>query len=347
MRLKWQQQALFLSLGFFTVLLSSLALFTIKQWQILEAQKIQTALDAELPASQINVSNATTTEQELAVLRLELEKIKNQPPQIIYRTVLTPATSPTIDLKTQEELDRAQVQIASLQDQLNQLQQAQPAAAALSDSDLIQSWQAESKVARIACQDKFLNVWQFGSGVLISADGKVLTNQHVVKPSLGVVLPDYCLVLFAKDYDAASQRYAKQYRATISGFFQDRDAALLKIQDVLTLDASGNVVSEPITTTFPYFGLASGRPMIGQSVYVIGFPESTQFVFSITKGIISNLAADGIYFGTDAQIDRGNSGGAAVNTAGQLIGLPTWKFASNGDYRGYILDINSINLNSL
>jgi len=100
----------------------------------------------------------------------------------------------------------------------------------------------------------------------------------------------------------------------------------------------------PASESFSYFSPATAQPQIGQSVYIIGFPESARFAFSVTKGIISNLPTNDVYFGTDAQIDRGNSGGAAVNSAGQLIGLPTWKFASGGDYRGYILDINSINL---
>ena len=291
--------------------------------------------------------NASSTAEEIAKLKEELEKLKNQPPQIIYKTTLVPtANSPSAnDLKTQEELTKAKNQISSLEEQLKQVQtqQSQQAVAAPSDADLINSWQAEDKVVRVACQDKFFETWQFGSGVLISADGKVLTNEHVVKPSMGLALPDYCLALFSKDFNAQSQSYNKQYRATLVGFFQDRDAALLKIQDVLTPE--GNAVRIlPATESFSYFSPTAVSPQIGQPVYVIGFPESARFAFSVTKGIISNLPSADVYFGTDAQIDRGNSGGAAVNSAGQLIGLPTWKFASGGDYRGYSLDINSINL---
>ena len=290
---------------------------------------------------------ASSTAEEITKLKEELEKLKNQPPQIIYKTTLIPATSsPSVnDLKTQEELTKAKNQLSSLEEQLKQvqIQQSQQAVTALSDADLINSWKAEDKVVRIACQDKFFETWQFGSGVLISADGKILTNEHVVKPSMGLISPDYCLALFSKDFDAQRQSYSKQYRANLLGFFQDRDAALLKIQDVLTPE--GNAVRIlPATESFSYFSRTAVRPQIGQTVYAIGFPESARFVFSITKGIISNLPTNDAYFGTDAQIDRGNSGGAAVNSAGQLIGLPTWKFASGGDYRGYILDINSINL---
>jgi len=290
---------------------------------------------------------ASSTAEEIIKLKEEVERLKNQPPQIIYKTTLVPTTnSPSANgLKTQEELTKAKDQISSLEEQLKQVQvqQSQQAVAAPSESDLINSWKAEDKVVRIACQDKFFETWQFGSGVLISADGKILTNEHVVKPSMGLALPDYCLALFSKDYDAQKQSYNKQYRATLVGFFQDRDAAILKIQDVLTPEGTAVRVL-PATETFSYFSSTTVRPQIGQTVYAIGFPESARFAFSVTKGIISNLPTTDVYFGTDAQIDRGNSGGAAVNSAGQLIGLPTWKFASGGDYRGYILDINSINL---
>ncbi|MBU1102313.1 trypsin-like peptidase domain-containing protein [Patescibacteria group bacterium] len=131
---------------------------------------------------------------------------------------------------------------------------------------------------------------------------------------------------------------------TIAGLFDNRDAVVLKIQDVLFKDSAGNVQSIAPVNTFSYFKIASSQPQIGDPVYVLGFPESANFAFSVTKGIISNLTSGGLYFGTDAQIDRGNSGGAAVNSSGQLIGLPTYKFVSSGDYRGYILDIQTIKL---
>jgi len=195
---------------------------------------------------------------------------------------------------------------------------------------------------QIACQNNLLNTWQLGSGVLISEDGKILTNLHVVQLTMGN-FPDYCLALFSKDYNSQTQGYQREYRATITGFFNGRDAAQLKIQDVVYRDQNGQIQTAPIVSPFQFFRPASGAPQIGDAAYVIGFPESASFNFSVTKGIISNLTSDN-YFGTDAQIDRGNSGGAAVNSQGQLIGLPTYKFISGGDYRGYILDINSLKL---
>jgi len=291
-------------------------------------------------------NNGTSTQAEIDQLKKEIEDLKNQSPKIIYKSVLTPASpSPAPNLKTQEELNNANQRISSLEQQLQQIQAQSSRAPSLGgDADLIQSWRASEKVVQIACQDKFTGSWQLGSGVLTSGDGKILTNQHVVQLSSGLS-PDYCLALFNKDYDADSQSFKREYRAVIFGYFSGRDAALLKIQDVVYKDANGQIQSAPILNSFQYFSPAPGQPQIGDTDYVIGFPESANFNFSVTKGIISNLTSGDIYFGTDAQIDRGNSGGAAINSVGQLIGLPTYKYVGGGDYRGYILDIHSLNLN--
>ena len=290
--------------------------------------------------------NGTSTQSAIDQLKKEIEELKKQPPKIIYKSVLTSVSpSPAPDLKTQEELNNANQRIGSLEQQLQKFQaqssQSQPAG---SDANSIQFWQASEKVVQIACQDKTVGVWQLGSGVLISGDGKVLTNQHVAQLSSGLS-PDYCLALFSKDYDAGTQSFKREYRATMAGYFNGRDAALLKIQDVIYRDAGGQIQNAPILNSFQFFSPAVNQPQIGDTAYVIGFPESAKFNFSVTKGIISNLIPNDVYFGTDAQIDRGNSGGAAVNSAGQLIGLPTYKYVGSGDYRGYILDIHSLNLN--
>ncbi|MBU1102314.1 hypothetical protein KJ853_01495 [Patescibacteria group bacterium] len=157
--------------------------------------------------------------EQIAQLKQEVEELKQQQAKTAEKSELKPASSPSIDLKTQEELNRAKEQINSLGQQLAQLQkQSSQAPASVSDADLLKSWQADEKVAQVACQNKFMGSWQMGSGVLISADGKILTNQHVVQSSLGLTMPDYCLILFSKDFDAQTQSYKKQYRALLPGF---------------------------------------------------------------------------------------------------------------------------------
>lgn len=337
------------------IVLAGLAIFLINSYQVKTMAEVSSIFKPEsektlnLSASPSPAAQKSSEAEQIAQLRQEIEELKKQQAEEAKKSALRLASPPPVDIKTQEELNRAQEQIKSLTQQLVQIQkekaQSPTPIPVLSDADLLKSWQASDKVVQVACLDKFLNSWQMGSGVLVSADGKVLTNQHVVQSSLSLTAPDYCLILFSKDYNSQTQSYSKQYRAILVGSFQDRDAALLKINDLLYADSSGQVQSTPISDNFSYFQTAPAAPQIGDSVYVIGFPESANFAFSVTKGIISNLTSDNLYFGTDAQIDRGNSGGAALNRNGQLIGLPTYKFVSAGDYRGYILNIQTIKLN--
>jgi len=301
-------------------------------------------LKVEVSADPNLSNNGTSAQVEIDRLKKEIEDLKNQSPQ--YKSALTPASPPPAsNLKTQEELSRANQRIGSLEQQLQRFQEQGGQAPSLSgDANLIQAWRASEKVVQVACEDKNIGTWQLGSGVLIGGEGKILTNQHVAQLSSGQT-PDYCLVLFSSDYDAASQSYKREYRAVVAGYFGGRDAALLKVRDVIYRDADGQIQSAPILNSFQFFRPAGDQPQIGDAAYIIGFPESAKFNFSVTKGIISNLNPGDVYFGTDAQIDRGNSGGAAINSAGQLVGLPTYKYVGSGDYRGYILDIHSLNLN--
>ena len=343
------------SINYFVIIfivLAGLAIFLINSYQVKTMAEVSSIFKPETEKI-LNLS-ATTTDQninsqaeQIAQLRQEIEELKKRQAEEAKKSTLRLVSPPPIDIKTQEELNRAQEQINSLIQQLVQIQKEKNLSTSLpvvSDADLLKSWQASDKVVQVACQDKFLNSWQMGSGVLVSADGKILTNQHVTQSSLSLAAPDYCLILFSKDYNSQAQAYNKQYRATVAGSFQDRDAILLQINDYIYADQSGVVQSSPASGPFSYFQISPSLPQIGDPVYVVGFPESAQFAFSVTKGIISNLTSDNLYYGTDAQIDRGNSGGAALNRAGQLIGLPTYKFVSAGDYRGYILNIQTIKL---
>lgn len=300
------------------------------------------ASTAEGLKDQISIPSATptaSTEDEIAALKKEIEELKSQ-----QKTNLKPVASPQTDLKTQQELDKAKREITSLEKKLQQTSGQQQSSSG--DSNLIKNWHADAKVVRVACLNSYLSVWQMGSGTIVSADGNILTNRHVVEPS-GVTnpaLPEYCIILFNTDYNSTNQTYIREYRATISGFFEGRDAALLKIKDYVYKDNQGNLVPVSANAQFEYFALQTEKPQIGDNIYVIGYPESASFAFSVTKGIISNFTQDNLYFGTDAQVDRGNSGGAAIDSSGKLFGIPTWKYAGSGDYRGYILDINTIHL---
>jgi S1-C subfamily serine protease len=135
-----------------------------------------------------------------------------------------------------------------------------------------------------------------GSGVILSADGYIVTNYHVIRSSTHITVK--------------REDVGKNYQATIVGFDQQTDLAVLKISD-----------DHLPTLTFA----DSGSYHVGDIVLAIGNPLS--FGNSVTFGLISALgrsihnSANEDYIQTDAAINPGNSGGALVDVDGKLVGI--------------------------
>ena len=152
-----------------------------------------------------------------------------------------------------------------------------------------------------------------GSGVIISEDGYIVTNNHVIENAkkLRVKLHD-----------------GRAFDATIVGSDPATDVALIKI------DATG-------LPTLP-FG-SSDDLRLGEWVLAIGYPMDLQS--TITAGIVSAKArrlgalnsqtSIESFIQTDAAVNPGNSGGALVNTRGELVGINTIIKTSTGSYVGY------------
>jgi Do/DeqQ family serine protease len=150
-----------------------------------------------------------------------------------------------------------------------------------------------------------------GSGVIVSSDGYVLTNNHVVgDPSaqVSIVLPD-----------------KRELKAKVVGVDPMTDIALLKI------DARGLPV-------LPWGD--SSRLKVAEWVLAIGNPF--QLNQTVTLGIVSatgrtlegRLATYEDFIQTDAAINPGNSGGALINSHGELVGINTAIFSETGGYQG-------------
>lgn len=164
-----------------------------------------------------------------------------------------------------------------------------------------------------------------GSGFIISDDGYVLTNYHVIS--------GYDKVTVAT-YDQET------YDATVIGYDESSDIAVLKID-------AGNL--KPVTLG------DSGKLRVGDTVYAIGNPLG-ELTFSLTRGNVSALSRNistesGSSMGliqTDCAINSGNSGGALFNTSGEVIGITNAKFSSSGsmeaeiDNIGFAIPINSV-----
>lgn len=154
-----------------------------------------------------------------------------------------------------------------------------------------------------------------GSGVIISPDGYIISNNHVVEGAnkLEVVLSN-----------------RKTYIATLVGTDPNTDISLLKIED----------------KGLPYLNFANSDMIeVGQWVLAVGNPLGLNS--TVTAGIISakgrgigilkGQAASPIesFIQTDAAINKGNSGGALVNMNGELVGINSAIASTNGYYQGY------------
>lgn len=166
-----------------------------------------------------------------------------------------------------------------------------------------------------------------GSGVILSADGYIATNNHVIEnaAAIDVILPD-----------------KRSFSAKLIGSDPNTDLALIKVE----------------ATNLPVVALGnSDSVQVGQWVLAVGFPLSLNT--TVTAGIVSAKARSiGIinrpgtnplqttqpqtgnsavesFIQTDAAINPGNSGGALVNTGGQLIGINSAIASQTGSYAGY------------
>ncbi|QBN18580.1 S1C family serine protease [Flavobacterium nackdongense] len=157
-----------------------------------------------------------------------------------------------------------------------------------------------------------------GSGVIISEDGYIVTNNHVIKDATEIEI---------------TLNNKKSYKAKLIGTDSKMDIALLKI----------NAEDKLPYTTFAN----SDSVKIGEWVLAVGNPYN--LTSTVTAGIISakarNLDTSGIqsFIQTDAAVNPGNSGGALVNTRGELIGINTMISSPTGSYTGYSFAIPSNN----
>ncbi len=149
-----------------------------------------------------------------------------------------------------------------------------------------------------------------GSGIVVWADGYILTNNHVVEN----VFDTNGELITGATIDVYVQNRADAYPATVVGRDARTDLALLKI------DATDLTPAE--------FG-DSDRLVVGELAVAIGNPGGLQFMGSVTSGIISGLNREIVFedgttmklIQTDAAVNPGNSGGALLNAAGLVIGV--------------------------
>lgn len=169
-----------------------------------------------------------------------------------------------------------------------------------------------------------------GSGIIISEDGYILTNNHVVS---GNSSSSYYEITGAKSVKVTLYNDETVYDAEIVGKDDQTDLAVIKINKTgLTKATLGN----------------SDNVKVGEFAMAVGCPLGLNT--TVTSGIISavnrtvNTSDGGKYIAiqTDAAINSGNSGGALVNSKGEVIGINTLKLSGTGiEGIGFAIPINS------
>lgn len=161
-----------------------------------------------------------------------------------------------------------------------------------------------------------------GSGVIISADGFIVTNNHVVDGATKIDI---------------SLDNNKRYEATVIGTDPTTDLALLKI-DAENLpfvrfgDSDNTKIGEWV--------LAVGNPFNLNSTVTAGIISAKARNIGILRGVENDLQIES-FLQTDAVVNPGNSGGALVNLAGELIGINTAIATSTGTFTGYSFAVPS------
>ena len=176
------------------------------------------------------------------------------------------------------------------------------------------------------------SVFGWGSGTIISADGLILTNAHVAKPTAGGLgvqnldptpATDPAGLVIAIVEDEAMPAVPR-YRASVIAADGYLDAALLRIDR--TLD--GAPVA-PGSLRLPFLPVGDSDALrVGDKLTVVGFPGIGGDTVSLSSGQVSGFLGDSrlgakAWIKTDAVMNHGNSGGLTANAAGELVGLPT------------------------
>jgi len=152
-----------------------------------------------------------------------------------------------------------------------------------------------------------------GSGTIFEPQGYILTNYHVVQ-----------------GYRAVSVQVEDRYTVDgeVVGYDEDIDLAVVKISD----------------GPWPYLPISKTRPSVGDEVFTLGYALDLAGQSSLTRGLISALRPFErvVMVQTDAALSPGNSGGAAISSDGEFIGVPTF-VDTEGENVGFLIGLFSVN----
>lgn len=172
-----------------------------------------------------------------------------------------------------------------------------------------------------------------GSGVIISKDGYILTNNHIIDTSSSSSSSKYYTVSEANKILVYLYNEDSAIEATVVGSDSVTDLAILKIDRT---DLTPAEIGDSDSVQVGEFAMAIGNPLDMRNTVTSGIISGTNREIEDDSGTMYTLIQ------TDAAINAGNSGGALVNADGKLIGINTLKMSGTGiEGMGFAIPINS------
>jgi hypothetical protein len=191
---------------------------------------------------------------------------------------------------------------------------------------------------QILCPDSYGN-WYSGSGTIIDPKGIILTNKHVVSDKYGQII-NTCAIGFIKSINQDPN------------FYTDNNINIAEVKYYTTSDDMDTAIlylKNPSNKVYPYINIwdsKSSSLSFGDKIEVIGFPGIGGSTITYTSGDFSGFGSNSYntqnYIKATAVLEHGNSGGAAYNSSGQFMGIPTMVIAGTLNSLGYILSVDSI-----
>lgn len=203
-----------------------------------------------------------------------------------------------------------------------------------------------SSVVNIVCKGETEEEDSGGSGTIISKDGLILTNAHIIPDGAKDTVS--CLVILPDPTDGSSDEIYTAYPIVIPDLSEKYDLAFVKVDDVYYDHEAAKAYGEYPKTFAAYDGDKYCKEKeedvkLGEPVRIYGYPAiSGGFALTITDGIVSSLlTGDGLII-TSAKISHGNSGGLAVDKNGCRIGIPAMVSSDDSESLGVIISNNLI-----
>lgn len=160
-----------------------------------------------------------------------------------------------------------------------------------------------------------------GSGSIVSRSGYVLTNLHVVADKTGAIYNRQGVIRIGVVGQNSNGIPQDKYLAELVAYDASLDLALLRVHMLV----GGRSLPADLALTAVPIG-DSDRLSPGDDLIIIGFPGMSDTA-TTTRGIVSGFEAEGplvrAWIKTDTEVNRGNSGGIAINDAGELVGVPS------------------------